>query len=469
MGKPSNKLNTCLDAALAAAAAVCCAIMLRAGCAYVLDDPETRGWLIVLLGVVLALGICPLAAFLMRRGGEKALGIVVFLLAFALRAAYVLQADSVPASDFALEYDAALALANGDMSAFDTQYFTFWGYQIPFALYEALVIALGGGVTVLGLLNALWGALTALGVFVLAVRFAPRGAAFTAGALYALCPGAILLTPALTNQCIALFFFMLALWLYLGAGWQRALLAGAALGFGNLMRSEAAMLWCALLAALVLTLTARSEPMKKALVRFALLIAGFVLITAAVRGGIALSGIAPNGTGNSVPEWKLVLGLDTATLGRYDPNMEYLLYIEDGAQRQAAAMEAIRASLSSSEDLFGFFWEKAELFWGGYEESWLGVVNEYIYPLRFWDRVFFIAAALLALAGCFGLRESREETIARGAVFAMFCAYLLIEVQPRYRYFVWPFLLMLAAAGLGRLGKAFERLRASGHRRAESV
>ena len=227
-----------------------------------------------------------------------------------------------------------------------------------------------------------------------------------------------------------------------------ALLAGAALGFGNLMRSEAAMLWCALLAALVLTLTARSEPMKKALVRFALLIAGFVLITAAVRGGIALSGIAPNGTGNSVPEWKLVLGLDTATLGRYDPNMEYLLYIEDGAQRQAAAMEAIRASLSSSEDLFGFFWEKAELFWGGYEESWLGVVNEYIYPLRFWDRVFFIAAALLALVGCFGLRESREETIARGAVFAMFCAYLLIEVQPRYRYFVWPFLLMLAAAGL---------------------
>ena len=228
MGKPSNKLNTCLDAALAAAAAACCAIMLRAGCAYVLDDPETRGWLIVLLGVVLAIGICPLAAFLMRRGGGKALGIVVFLLAFALRAAYVLQADSVPASDFALEYDAALALANGDMSAFDTQYFNFWGYQIPFALYEALVIALGGGVTVLGLLNALWGALTALGIFVLAGRFAPRGAAFTAGALYALCPGAILLTPALTNQCIALFFFMLALWLYLGAGWQRALLAGAA-------------------------------------------------------------------------------------------------------------------------------------------------------------------------------------------------------------------------------------------------
>lgn len=469
MGTLSNKLNTGMSAALAAAAAVCCALMLRAACAYVLDDPETRGWLIVLLGAVLALAVCPLAAFVLRRGRYEVLGAVVFLLAFALRAAYVLQADSVPASDFSLEYDAALALANGDMSAFDTEYFSLWGYQIPFALYEALVIVLGGGVTVLGLLNALWGALTALGIFALTGRFAPKGAAFAAGALYALCPGAILLTPALTNQCIALFFFLLAIWLYLDGGWPRALLAGAALGFGDLMRSEAVMVWCALLATLVLTLTARREPMKRALARFALLIAGFAFITLAVRGGISIAGIAPNGTGNSVPEWKLVLGLDTATLGRYDANLEYLLYIEDDVVRRDAAIEAIRASLSANDGLFDFFWDKTELFWGGYEESWLGVVNEYIYPLRFWDRVFFISATLLALIGCFGLRESREETIARGAVFAMFCAYLLIEVQPRYRYFVWPFLLMLAAAGLGRLGKVFERMCASGHRRAESV
>ena len=468
------KAHIWLDTALAAAAALSCALMLRAACVFVLNDPETRGWVICAGGALLALALCPLAARLTDRLRGRALAAVAFLLAFAVRAAFVLEADSVPASDFGLQYFAAEALANGDAAALTGEYFSRWGYQIPFVLYESLIIALGGGVTALGLLNALWGALTAVCVFLLARRFAGAGSAFAAAALYALCPGAVLLTPVLTGQCISLFFLTLALLLCARGGWKWGALAGVSLAFGNLMRPEAILVLCGLLAALVLSLLERREGWRPLLLRFAALIAGYVLFTALFKAGIALSGAAPGGAGNAVPEWKFVLGLDTATLGRYDPKMEYILSIADPEARRAAAAEAIRASLGSCENLFGFFWDKTERFWGAYEESWLGVTSEYIYPLRFFERIFFTAASLLALIGCLGRRESRAETAARGVVFANFFVYLFIEVQPRYRYFVWPFLLMLAAAGIKRLcalvrGGRKTAPAASGHRRGERV
>ena len=135
------------------------------------------------------------------------------------------------------------------------------------------------------------------------------------------------------------------------------------------------------------------------------------------------------------------------------------LGIADPAERREAALAAIRASLGGCGDLFGFFRDKTLRFWGEYEESWLGVADEYIHTLRNWDRIFFMAASALALTGCLSRGESAAESLARGTVFANFTVYLFIEVQPRYRHFVWPFLIILAAAGVKRLSAAYGHLR----------
>ena len=70
-----------------------------------------------------------------------------------------------------------------------------------------------------------------------------------------------------------------------------------------------------------------------------------------------------------------------------------------------------------------------------------------------------MAASALALVGCLSRGESAAESLARGTVFANFTVYLFIEVQPRYRHFVWPFLIILAAAGVKRLSAAYGHLR----------
>ena len=456
-----NKTCAALDIALAAASALSLAVMLWAAADFILADEETRGGLAVIAAAGAAFALCPLAARLLRGCRRDTLMLAaVFLAAFALRAAYVLEARSVPASDFGQLYYRAEAFANGaGAAAFEGVYYELWGYQIPFTLYEAAVIALGGGWRVLGLANALYGAATAAAVFHIARSFAGAGAAFSAAMLYALCPAAILLTPVLTAQHLSLMCFTLAAAAYLRGGVKPALAAGALLAAGNLLRPEGIVLACGMLAAAVLGALRRDKSPRAALAELAALAAAFAAVTLAVRGGIALSGIAPQGTGSAAPEWKFVLGLDTASEGRYDPAMERILAIADPAERREAALAAIRASLGGCGDLFGFFRDKTLRFWGEYEESWLGVADEYIHTLRYWDRIFFMAASALALIGCLSGGESAAESLARGTVFANFTVYLFIEVQPRYRHFVWPFLIILAAAGVKRLSAAYGHLR----------
>lgn len=442
-----GKLHIVLDSALAWACAAICAAAFGSAALYVLLNSPKRGLALIFAALILAL-LAVLAARFLPRDARFG-GAAVFAAALALRAAAVFLLPCEPVSDFALMYEAAQSAAAGDPAAFAGEYFELWGYQIPFALYEALVIRLGGGVCAFGLLNSLYGAATALLVYLIALRFAPGGAALAAGLIYAAWPGALLITPVLTNQCISLCLMLLGVYLALGGGPARSALAGAAIALGNLMRPEAVLIFCGALAALVLALLARRGEAKRLLAGFACLAAGYIALTLAA--GAALGGMAPRGIGNAAPEWKFVLGLDTATAGGYDDSVAYILSIADGAERRAAALEAIRASLAACDSLPLFFAEKAALFWGRYEDIWLGVESGAAYALRSAERAFFLAAAPLAFCGCLRRRESAAESLARGVLLAFFAVYLLIEIQSRYRYFIIPFLAILAAAGIKSL------------------
>lgn len=453
------------EIALAAVFAAVCAAMGAAAVIYVLISSPAAG-AAVCAGAAVIMALCALLPRFTGKISAKRLGLAIFIIALALRAAYVLSVESVPVSDFELLYEAACKLAQGSAEALEAEYFRLWGYQIPFVLYEALVVRLGGGETALALLNALWGALSAALVFALASRFASGGAAFAAALIYALCPDALMLTPALTNQCISLAFILLGVYLASFGTWKSAVGAGAALALGDLMRPEAILALAGLAAAVVLALL-RREDGRRRLIALAALLLAYVALKLAVSGAVAVSGIAPNGTGNAAPEWKFVLGLDTATGGTYDGELGYILSIPDAAERRAAALDAIRASLENSGGLGGvlmFFVQKAASFWGRFEDSWLGVENASDSLMRCAGRAVFIAMCALAATGASTRRADFAARAARAVVCVNFAAYLLIEIQPRYRYFVLPFLCVLAASGVERLMPLL-----SGHPRPKRV
>lgn len=401
-----------------------------------------------------------LAAWLISRSRvpERAALAAVFVLALAVRAAFILTARTQPVSDFELLYEAARGVASGDSTALGSEYFRWWGYQIPFVYYEALIIRLGGGVTALQLLNALWMSAGAALIYLLALRLASAGAALACGLLYALYPGAVLLSGVLTGQHPALFFALLAIYLATGpeASWRRCAAAGLCLAVSNLFRPEGLVFLGALACALIYRLSGRREGRRAAAAGLAALLCAYLAVNWAAAAAFTLSGAAPEGIGNSRPEWKLVLGLDTASGGEYSAENEYILEIEDADERRAAAAGVIRESLSAG-GLARFFAGKVYGMWGAPEDTdWAfpDGTPDWIPGLLQCERgvrlAVYALALLAALRLLFGRRElSGEPDIALlAALCAFFAAYLLMEIQTRYRYSALPLVFLLAARAL---------------------
>lgn len=116
--------------------------------------------------------------------------------------------------------------------------------------------------------------------------------------------------------------------------------------------------------AAVLLIAAAREACGGYFAMLAAVFAAYFALNAAASAAVSASGIAPGGIGNSRPEWKFVIGLDTESGGTYSEANEYILDIADDAERREAAGEAIRASLEGCGDLAGFFWGKVEGLWG---------------------------------------------------------------------------------------------------------
>lgn len=397
----------------------------------------------------------------------------ILVLAAVLRIGYVFAVPTQPSSDFALLYSVACSTANGDVSWMNVTegYFSWWQYQIPFVLYEAAIIKLTHSVVTLKLLNVVWSVGIVYMVYCIAGLYMPRRASLIASALCAVYPGHILMTSVLTNQHISLFFVLLGVYVCLKAdSLLKYAASGLLLAVGDMMRPEAGIVVAAI--ACVCLLAAIGRPTKKRILLIALqlavLIAAYLGVKKLAELVLYFVGLAPYGIGNSVPEWKLIVGLNMENNGALDDKYVYVLNITDAARRTEEARRIIRAHLSQ-HGWGEFFYQKLKYFWTfPLDLSFtLAGVNEWdtafgrvnitytIYEVVFVERIIRALCYLLAAVGCAGLardtitRQSNDRGTASILTAAIMCgtvvAYLLVEIQPRYRFFAIPFLLMLAA------------------------
>lgn len=112
------------------------------------------------------------------------------------------------------------------------------------ALLGALYRVLGPGTLVAPLLNAVLGAVTAVLVHRLALRWLSPDRARVAGALVALHPGLIAYTALVMNEIVASFLVVLAAWVMLAARqrWTGVVWAGVVLGLATLVRPSTLLL-----------------------------------------------------------------------------------------------------------------------------------------------------------------------------------------------------------------------------------
>lgn len=442
------------------------------------------GWNLAALAVAAGAILCLWGLGKLHVSGRTLLCLTLAL-TFGLRLLYILLVQTPPNSDFVTLYGAARQMAGlegaGGWQQPSGGYFYWWGYQIPFVLYEAAVLKVAPSIWALKGMNLVFMTGIGLLIFLIGRLFLSEKAAVAVTFLYAVYPGSIHLASVLTNQHISLFFLLLGVWLLLAhREWYQMLLSGVCMALGNLMRPEGVIflltmvfcgIWFALRAVRPGTRLSgdgqkgRTLPIigKRAL-SILLVLVTFWGVSQAAGGVMKGTGIAPYGISNHRTEWKFVLGLDfTSRNGGYSVKNAHILEIEDDAQRAAEMRRIVAQSLEECDNVPAFFWRKTKAMWGVEEPVYLsrfhvtpkgGVHLRVTQGLEIAGKAIYILVwSLLAWSAVWLWRHPQRRRngaalFCMAAVCATFCVYLFIEAHARYRYFIIPMVFLAAGVAL---------------------
>lgn len=425
-------------------------------------------WIVASGGAILpTVLLLALLMFLVKRVSLPLFPLLLFALAFGVRLFFVLKVHTPIMSDFDLIYTASQQFAAGDFSFQYTDYFQLWAYQSGQVIYQGTLLKLWNDPVVIRLASCLFSAGTTVLIYLTAKEFWSEKAAQVVSIFEVFFLFHASHVTLLTNSIPSAFFLYLGLYLLLARAlsrWHPVLkyaLAGLSVAVGGFLRPDAVVVLVAVFAYLIFGLvhTFSGANLLRFGQRFLAFFLTYVLLTAAASQCVMLSGVNANGMQNGDAMWKFVLGTNTETGGRYSQaDWDRTAALEaQGLSHSEAQMQVIAEHLSvPPQNILQLLHEKTRAFWS---ESPLPWSFEHMQnpalaaTLDDWNAAFTSCALALALVGCAVLLLGKNPLRLKAlllpfVVFATFCVYLLIEVQPRYAYFVWFAVFMLAAGGV---------------------
>lgn len=431
-----------------------------------LEVKRIFGYILIILAVILTCGI-----IIRLQVRPFYILVAVLTLSLMVRLLYVVVIPTEPISDFKILYEAAQASSRGDFSwshvSISEGYFYWWCYQIPFVLYESIIIRLFHSIFVLKLFNVFF----MVGINYLLYRigrfFLSDKAALCVAFIYAIFPGAVMYTSVLTNQHISLFFLLSGVLVLLCAKqWWELLLSGIILAISDLMRPETIVILTAFICCGLLRYVQHPniESIKRLVITVILVVGCYWMTKKLVELVLIWVNIAPNGLGSNIQEWKFALGLGNVEgYGGYSEEHISILYMEDDSARRAMLTEIISEFFHHPPmEIARFFLRKINYFWtcpqnlewslwnvennmqilrGGMTVQAFREYNQYL------ERGMLLLVYLLTLPVPILLWKGKNTNgvglFCIAKICVVFCVYLLIEVQPRYRYFTIPFWLLI--------------------------
>lgn len=428
------------------------------------------GVLIVLFGVALLVG----------KADERLFPRLLVPVSLLFYVAIVLVVNNAQVSDFESQIDSARAFMAGDWQAYHStplgpSLYENWPDQIGYSLVEVLLLSVCDSVTFLKCFQAACMSCILLLVFLLARELAGfRIAAFLSIAL-SVFPFFAFMVGSTTNQILSALLCLVAVYGFCVARTRLsrpAACAGAYLACGvvvaiaRFVRPDAVLV-AAALAIVALCLPARGRPRNSLIdrgARMAMVLGSYLLVGVLISTSLALSGImSPAATGDRVTCNKLLMGTDIRTSGGwskdYISNNEQRA-VDEGVSYQRAAIETVAERLTSPSYAAALEIRKIQrLWWGDPFTFCLREVDQNIVSwLKSVDKSFvflLILANILALWR--GLKKGGGGSLSDLRLFlyllvaATIAAYLFIEVQPRYPYFAYIAMFVLAADGLSCL------------------
>ncbi len=399
---------------------------------------------------------------------NKAFVAVIFLLVIISKGILIFFTDTKPVSDFAVFYQYAIKLLNGEKWFQDILYFKTWAYQTGPVIYYAVIMKLFGiGLLPLKLVNCFFIAGINVLIYLIAQKVSNEYTARVVALLYLLYPAPYFLASVLTNQHFAACMFLAAVYILLSKrlNWAvKGIVSGAVIALGNVVRPIGIIIIVALIIwGIIEKITNRKWLVMGSAI---LVLISYIFVSYGCSVLVKLTGINSEGLANNFPLWKFVVGLNYETTGQFSFDDENNIYnIKDLNERNNTAKQVIMQRISVGfrklvvliNEKQKIMWARTDtLSWGFYQkiDGQLVPSNEVkkLEPIVLkLEKIYYIFIFILMLLGLVRLlldnKTNQGILLLSLILLCYFGIHFFIEIQVRYRYFAVIIVFIIAAKG----------------------
>lgn len=401
-----------------------------------------------------------IVAFISLKVNVKKFPIILFITSLVIRLVMILLFNFPQVSDFETLLNASNSFTKGDFSFQNDAYFSMWGYQTGFVIYQGIILKLFNSVFVLKLLNAIFSSGLCVIIYLFGKKQVSEKSAKMASLLYMIFPFSLYLNTVLANHHLSTFLMYIGIFFLLKKNKKTKdyIFAALLISLGNIIRPEGIIVVTTLIIFEILNL--KKDTVKMVLKNVLIFLVIYFLIGGASSFLTIKTGVNEQGLKNNNPKWKFVLGFNHDSCGYYDASDEK--YLNDEEKEIEVIKERVlvnplkmgklmtckvnkfwlQTSLSSKNDMY----TDKTYHVLGFDIKFTDIENIVVS----FNTILYIITLFMCMIGVF---FNRKKIIKDNSFFFVimmmvtFGVYLLIEIQPRYAYFIHVSVFILSAYG----------------------
>ncbi|MBE6153708.1 MAG: hypothetical protein E7166_05745 [Firmicutes bacterium] len=201
---------------------------------------------------------------------------------------------------------------------------------------------------------------------------------------------------------------------------------------------------------------------KKIILNILMLLISYYAVLGVSNQIFISTNIGPYGLKNNAPYWKFVLGFNHDTKGSYSSDDYYVLNDKESAIKLIKERVYVNPvkHITLFKSKIQTFWNSTTLSWSFHHIFYKNIdvgfftinLSEILIILEEYNNLMFFGLYMLILVGLvYNLKKQKIDKrlfLIINQIFVTFGVYLLIEVQPRYSYFIQISVIILSALGI---------------------
>lgn len=390
----------------------------------------------------------------------KHFGLFLFLFSFVFRLIFIITFKFPQLDDFSTLLEASHMFSNADYSFNQWFHFHTWGYQTGFVIYQGILLKLFHSEFLLKFLNIIYSSCLVLFIYNVGKKVSDERSSRIVSLLYMIFPFHMFLNSIMANHHLATLLMYLGILFLIkkDKSFKDYIIGGVLISLGNIIRPEGIVVVCSFLVYEFFLLD--KKKILNTIIRVVSFLVVYLSIGFCASFLVIKTGVNPSGLSNKDPLWKFILGFNYNTCGYYDDSDSQ--YQVSREAELAIIKERALSDLPRTGKLMlckiDHFWLQSDLNMetGQYNDRTFNLLGYNIRMGSILDKVISVNGYIymfvfsMFFLGIFINRKrlSNEALFLLIMCVVTFFVFLLIEIQPRYAYFIHISIFILASLGV---------------------